>query len=124
MQPPLTETTARVVGALSTVALAVVAVVGWRSRAVLVPAVVLGVVVAAAGRFVTAGVIGVNIGGALTVLLCPVVVLPLCVWLAVTWRGLDRARRGPLHPRTDPLGGVRRVRRGLTSPGLAKVTDR
>lgn len=73
-------------------ALAFVAVVGGRSRAVLVPAVVRGVVVAAAGRVVTAGVIGVNIGGVLTVLLPPVVVLPLCVWLAVRWRGLDRAR--------------------------------
>ncbi len=95
MQPPLAETTARVAGALSTVTLAVVAVVGWRSRAVLVPAVVLGVVVAAAGPVATAGVIGVNIGGVLTVLLPPVVVLPLCVWLAVRWRvstGRDRGR--------------------------------
>ena len=50
-------------------ALAFVVVVGGRSHAVLVPAVVLGVVVAAAGRIATAGVIGVNIGRVLTVLL-------------------------------------------------------
>ena len=117
VHPSLAETTARVVGALSTVALAFVAVVGGRSCAVLVPAIVLGVVVAAAGRVATAGVIGVNIGGVLTVLL-PRSWFCRCACGWPSGGGVSTGRdRGPSRRRADP------ARRGAPCRRVTRCTD-
>jgi hypothetical protein len=85
-EPPVSEGTAQVLGAGSAVLLPLVLLLGWRLRAVLLPAIVLGAAVGAAGRVVTAGVIGANIGGGMVLLLSPLVLLPLAIWLVVGWR--------------------------------------
>lgn len=88
-EPPVSERTAHVLGASSAVLLPLVLLLGWRLRTVLLPAVVLGAVVGAAGRVVTAGGIGANIGGGIVLLFSPLVLLPLAVWLVVGWRRVE-----------------------------------
>ena len=85
-EPPVSEGTAQVLGAGSAVLLPLVLLIGWRWRAVLLPAVGLGAVVGAAGRVVTAGVIGANIGGGMVLLVSSLVLLPLAIWLVAGWR--------------------------------------
>lgn len=94
-EPPVSEATAHVLRAGSAVLLPLVLLVGWRLRAVLLPAVVLGAVVGAAGRVVTAGVIGANIGGGMVLTFSPLVLLPLAIWLVVQWRGIQSAETAP-----------------------------
>lgn len=98
--PPITEGTALVLGAVSAVLLPLVLLVAWRLRSVLLPAVVLGVLVGAAGRVITAGVIGANIGGGMVLLASPFVLVPLVIWMAVRWRAVAVRTRmsGPTSP--------------------------
>ena len=70
-------------------------------RPVLLPAVVLGLLVGAAGRVLTAGVVGANIGAGLVLLASPFVLVPLAVWLAARWRAV--AVQGPASS-TPPSG--------------------